>query len=148
MTLSDDNTRRYYANYLVTISCQQKTAWVSYQDIYIVRKHLEACGVKIEKGNYENHGLYGQLHWHGLVVFHGKYSPLTKWGELDHGKTFRIDFKRIRRGTIFKLLAYISKQQYEDAPTLNMFKKFYYNQDSNQYEDDKMLLYKYRRQQI
>ncbi len=120
--------------YLIIISCQQKTLWISQQEISIVVKHLEACGVNFTSKQYENSGQYGQLHLHGIATFSGRYKPLTKWGDQKMDKSFRIDFKRIRKGTMPQVVAYINKERFEDAKTLNKFKQYYYNQDLNNFQ--------------
>lgn len=122
--------------YLLTISCQQKKEFILPMDLHIVINHLQKSGVIILKGRYENHGLYNQLHFHAIVNYSGYYKSLTQYGDKEHDKTYRIDFKRIRPGTVFAVDNYLNKQNQDQVLTTNYWKipNLYYNQDTCNFE--------------
>ncbi len=94
-------------DYLLTISAQQKAGKVLQHELEDVQFWLQAHGVVFICRRYESTGLYKQLHFHGLVRYLGKFSHLTKWGDLDYtNNTFSINFKKVTnyRGAITYLL--------------------------------------------
>ncbi len=102
-----DSIHKY--SYLLTISCQQKKEYVSREDLDRIINWLQQCGVIFQEYCYENHGLYGQLHVHAIVIYKGKYSKLTKWGDTDYlDTTFRIHWKKIN-SRLTKIREYMHK---------------------------------------
>ncbi len=115
--------------YLITISAHQKSAYITSDEIVQVLQWLAVCGVEFIEYHYENHGVYSQLHLHGIAIFKGVYSLLTSYGDKKvWGKSFRIHFKRIR-GTLVHVFDYIRKQDECAVIAENMFKNKFWDAD-------------------
>ncbi len=120
--------------YFLTISCQQKKEWIHENEIKIIIEHLTRCGVTFLKIVYENGGIYNQLHVHAIVLFHGLYFGLTKYGDQDVDKSFQIHWKKMRGRKCPRIEDYMDKQQGQHPRILNWYKTHYFNQDNQEFK--------------
>ncbi len=77
--------------YLLTIVRHDKLLDVCSEDLDTIRIYLQDHGVIIHEGFDEKHGLYDQLHFHGICTFSGQYKNLSKFNG------FRIFWKIIKK---------------------------------------------------
>ena len=131
--------------YLLTISCQQKTEFISKEDLDEVLtwlRHNEPT-FHVYKYSYERSGKYGQLHFHGIIQVRSafRWKPFIQYGDLDHmNLTYRVHWKRINdyEGAV----SYIYKDtrncpvKQDQIFNENMYKYHYFNMDSQQFERD------------
>ncbi len=88
--------------YLLTICKYRVLEEVTETDLYVIIDYLKNLNISFREGAMESHGMYSQLHWHGIVDFSGSYSLLTSH------KGFRIYWKLIY-GNIDLVKTYIYK---------------------------------------
>lgn len=98
-------TIRRILKYLVTICKPQKKEYVDPDDITRIIKHLETNGIVCEYGKLERHGMYRQLHFHGLFLIH----PNIFYSNFTRINGYRVYYKRMKRGTELVVMRYIDK---------------------------------------
>ncbi len=130
--------------YLLTISCQQKTKYVSKYDIDQVISwiKLNEPTVHIISFAYERTGHYAQLHFHATLRVKSsfRWKPFIQYGDTDFMHlTFRVQWKRVGTYGYQGAYMYVTKDTHED-PILqdqifneNMFKYHYFNMDTQSY---------------
>ncbi len=95
-----DRDYTYSRRFLVTISCQQKKAYIDKSMIDEVIMYLKYFidSLHVEHYVYENSGKYRQLHWHAVVSvtknFH--FAHYTSFGAINiTGQSYSINWKPI-----------------------------------------------------
>lgn len=100
-------------HYLVTITKAQKKDYVSVRELQEVIYHLQKIGVDCKYGKWERHGLYKQLHYHGIFTVPSGflYSGNT------HIAGMILNYERIRKpknkSVIQRIKQYIDKHYHE-----------------------------------
>ncbi len=91
--------------YLITIRKPQKKDYVSQDEIREVLVHLHNNNIYLIDGTEEYHGMYKQLHYHGIIKVPKSfsYSKFTKVGDM------RINYKSFPPSDYNKILYYIYK---------------------------------------
>jgi len=93
--------------YLVTICKPQKKDYVSRNALREIIAHLSYNNIHCTYGKWERHGMYKQLHYHGIFIVPDtiKYSNFTKLAN------YRVHFEYIKDNlpTIIRVKRYIDK---------------------------------------
>ncbi len=111
--------------YLMTISCQQKTKIITESHILdvIMWLKMNISSLKIIDYEYETSGKYEQLHFHGIISVKSgfKYKPFTKYGDHTIMPSFSINYKQITY--LFGAYKYIHKDSLQTLFSNNLYKK-------------------------
>ncbi len=113
--------------YMITISCQQKKSFISYQDLYMIIMWLKLSipHFLILKDVFETSGRYHQLHYHALILVTHKfrYKPYTKYGDSALCKSYRIqwDLAYNLKGAISYLEKDLQNQTQEEILMYNYY---------------------------
>lgn len=126
-------------NYLLTISCQQKTNYIKKEDLDRILEYLynRIPNLVVKQRVYETSGHYGQLHFHGIVeVPRGfRYKGFTQYGDIDMmDLTYRIQWSRVTspRGAIDYITKDLAFQTQSQILAINEFKYKYFDQDTQE----------------
>jgi len=120
--------------YLITLICSRRNVYVSYGSLSCILNTLLEFGVYFYRTSFENHGYYKQLHVHALVHYIGRFSHLNKF--LLPSGIYRVNWKKITPGTVPNVCQYLSKQDSLQALAENLFIRYRFDQDTQQYVDD------------
>ena len=94
-----------YYKYLITVCKPQKKEYVSTSELKQVLAHLHYNGIECIYGKWERHGMYKQLHYHGIVTIPSS----TIYSKYTRVLGFRVHFSRIKKNTDMIVMKYIDK---------------------------------------
>ncbi len=127
-------------HYMITISSQQKTKFISKANIdsVILWLKMNINSLNICKHVYERSGKYEQLHFHGIVevLKSFSYKAFTQYGCKEVcDLTFRVQWTKIvdLEGSVQYLLKDLWIESQDQILIQNIYEYHYFNMDSQEF---------------
>ncbi len=129
--------------YLLTISCQQKKAFVQQSDLdeVLLWLKMNEDTFHVYKQSYERSGKYLQLHFHAIVGIRTtfRWRPYTQYGDTEvMALTFRVHWSRVTDYPGAVLYVYKDTKNnsvvQQQIFIQNLYKYHYFNMDTQEFE--------------